>query len=294
MMSLTTSARDSYGGSIPQGDSPPFVVEELPGKISLLVVGSGPPLVLFPGLSRDARQLTAQIAARRARAYRGLARVTGRTVYLVNRPRDLPPKLTMPDLATAHADALRSRFAEPVDIMGVSTGGAIALQLAVDHPMVVRRLIVACAASSLGDWGRQQLALYGSLIGQGKSGARVLAPILARSLFRWPMILAIWLDEWLERNLDPADMLATIHAECGFDVTNRLAEITAPTLVIGGENDGAFSPDQFRATAQGIPGAQLVLYPRRGHISAMFDPRFGRDVAKFLQGNDNFVSLRPE
>jgi pimeloyl-ACP methyl ester carboxylesterase len=170
MMSSTTSARDSYGGSISQVDAPPFVVEELPGKISLLVVGSGPPLVLFPGLSRDSRQLTAQFAARRARGYRGLARVTGRTVYLVNRPRDLPPKLKMPDLATAHADALRSHFAEPVDIMGVSTGGAIALQLAVDHAKVVRRLIVACAASSLGDWGRQQLALYGSLIGQGKSG----------------------------------------------------------------------------------------------------------------------------
>jgi pimeloyl-ACP methyl ester carboxylesterase len=167
--------------------------------------------------------------------------------------------------------------------MGISTGGAIALQLAVDHPQTVRRLVVACAASSLGDSGRRRLAQYGGLIGQGKSGARVLASVLARPLWRWPTILAIWLDEWLERNLDPGDMLAAIHAECGFDVTDRLSEIHAPTLVIAGEEDRAFSPEQFRATAAGIPGAMLVLYPGRGHISAMFDPRFGRDIAAFLQ-----------
>ena len=190
----------------------------------------------------------------------------------------------MPDLAAAHARALQSRFAAPVDVMGVSTGGAIALQLAVDHPQTVRRLIVACAASSLGDSGRERLAHYGSLIAQRKSGASVLAPVLTAPLWRWPTILAIWLDEWLERDLDPSDMLATIHAECGFDVTERLADIKAPTLVIAGEKDRAFSPEQFRATAAGIPGAKLVLYPRRGHISATFDPRFGRDIAAFLEG----------
>ena len=96
----------------------------------------------------------------------------GRSVHIMYRPRNLSPTVTMPDLATAHAQALLSRFTEPVDIMGISTGGAIALQLAVDHPQTVRRLVIACAASSLGDSGRRRLAQYGGLIGQGKSGAR--------------------------------------------------------------------------------------------------------------------------
>jgi pimeloyl-ACP methyl ester carboxylesterase len=282
-MRPTTSESDGQVRLASRTAAASLRVEELPGEISLLIVGDGLPLVLLPGLSRDSRPPTPQIAARRGNAYRNLAHVTGRAVHVMYRPRNLSPTVTMPDLATAHTQALRSRFTEPVDIMGISTGGAIALQLAVDHPQTIRRLVVACAASSLGDRGSRRLAQYGSLIGQGKSGARVLASVLARPLWRWPTILAIWLDEWLERNLDPSDMLATIHAECGFDVTNRLGEIHAPTLVIAGEKDRAFSPEQFRATAAGIPGSKLVLYPGRGHISSMFDPRFGRDIAAFLQ-----------
>ena len=76
-------------------------------------------------------------------------------------------------------------------------------------------------------------------------------------------------------------MLATIDAECGFDVTPRLGAITARTLVIGGARDHAFSPALFRATADGIR-AQLILYPRAAIWGMMLHPRFGSDVAAFL------------
>jgi pimeloyl-ACP methyl ester carboxylesterase len=280
---MTATRANNEAPSIDRQPSPSFRVEELPGNISTLIVGDGAPLVLFPGLSRDSRALTPKSAAKIAWAYRGLATVTRRSVYVVHRPRGLSPAVTMPDLATSHAVALRSLFAEAVDVMGISTGGGIALQLAVDHPQIVRRLIVAGAASSLGDVGRERLAQYGTLVRQGKNGARILAKVLSPPLLRWPARLAIWFSEWLERSIDPADMLATIHAECGFDVTDRLGEIRVPTLIIAGEKDRAFSPEQFRVTARGIPGAKLVLYPNRGHITAMWDPRFGRDIAAFLQ-----------
>ena len=188
----------------------------------------------------------------------------------------------MPELAALHAAAIRSRFSEPIDLMGISTGGAIALQLAVDHPTLIRRLIIACAASWLGDRGRRKLRLYGDLVANGRSGAAVLASVLAGPILRWPMTPLLWLGRAPSRRIDPSDMLATIHAECGFDVTSRLGEIKAHTLIIGGERDHAFPPDLLRHTAAGIPGSKLILYSRRGHITAMLDPRFGRDIAAFL------------
>ena len=93
---------------------------------------------------------------------------------------------------------------------------------------------------------------------------------------------AIRLEEFSQRHIDPANMLATIDAECDFDVRDRLREIKATTLVIGGTRDRAFSTELFRATAAGTPGARLVLYEGRGHLGTMLDPRFGRDVAAFL------------
>jgi pimeloyl-ACP methyl ester carboxylesterase len=188
----------------------------------------------------------------------------------------------MAALAAAHARALESHFQGAVDVLGISTGGAIALQLAVDSPSVVRRLIVVAAASWLGESGRQKLRAYAQRVSNGGTGAAVLASVLAAPAFRWIAAAGIWLTARRERAIDPGDMLATIDAECGFDVTPRLSAITAQTLVIGGARDYAFSPELFRATAAGIPGAQLILYPRAGHLGTMLHPRFGSDVAAFL------------
>jgi pimeloyl-ACP methyl ester carboxylesterase len=220
---------------------------------------------------------------RDAKAYNPLASVTRRTVYVVGRPRGLRRGITMPDLAAQHAGALSEQFGGPVDVIGISTGGAIALQLAVDHPQTVNRLIVVAAASWLGDAGRLKLRQFGESIAAGKTGASILASILAPPWLSRLATIPLWLEGRSQRGVDPANMLATIDAECGFDVTDRLGEIKAPTLVIGGTRDRAFNSEMFRATAKGIPGSRLILYSGRGHIGTMMDPRFGRDVAAFLQ-----------
>ncbi|MGW0007317.1 alpha/beta fold hydrolase [Nocardia grenadensis] len=55
----------------------------------------------------------------------------------------------MAGLGDEHADALRAEFGEPVVVLGVSSGGSIALQLAAEHPDVVRKLGVVLAARQL-------------------------------------------------------------------------------------------------------------------------------------------------
>jgi pimeloyl-ACP methyl ester carboxylesterase len=250
--------------------------DTLPGGLPFATTGSGEPLAVFPGMSRDSE-------LRGAQAYQPLARVTGRTVTVVGRPRGLRRGITMRELAGLHAEALRGHFGGPVDLMGISTGGAVALQLAVDHPEVVRRLIVVAAASWLGEAGRSKLRRYGDCVAAGKSGAAILASVLAPPWIQWLVAAKIWLGKRSQRRLDPTNMFATIDAECGFDVTARLGEIRATTLIIGGGRDRAFSEELFKATAAGIPGARLVIYPKRGHIGTMLDFRFGRDVAAFLK-----------
>jgi pimeloyl-ACP methyl ester carboxylesterase len=219
-----------------------------------------------------------------ARAYGPLANKTSRRVIAVGRPHGLKRGATMPDLASEHDAALSELFgAQPVDVIGISTGGAVALQLAVDYPTRIRRLIVVASASWLGAEGREKLRRLGERVAEGHSGANVLASVLVPRAIQWPVALALWLGDRLGgRKVDPGDMLATIDAECGFDVTARLGEIKARTLVIAGESDRAFPPALTRATAAGIPNAELRLYARRGHITTMLDPRFGADVAAFL------------
>ena len=52
-------------------------------------------------------------------------------------------------------------------------------------------------------------------------------------------------------------MMATIRAEDAFDLGDRLgAEISAPTLVIGGSRDPFYPTELFRGTTLTLPGAQ--------------------------------------
>jgi pimeloyl-ACP methyl ester carboxylesterase len=93
---------------------------------------------------------------------------------------------------------------------------------------------------------------------------------------------AMWLADPLARPKNPADTHAFVHAEDAFDLTGRLADITAPTLIVGGERDAAYSTETFRRTADGIPDSHLIIYPRTTHMGAIKHPRFASDVTAFL------------
>lgn len=79
---------------------------------------------------------------------------------------------------------------------------------------------------------------------------------------------------------DPSDLVVTVEAEDNHDFKDRLAEITAPTLVTGGDQDPFYSETLFRETAKGIPNARLILYAGKGHAPA--GKQFRRDVLSFL------------
>jgi pimeloyl-ACP methyl ester carboxylesterase len=81
---------------------------------------------------------------------------------------------------------------------------------------------------------------------------------------------------------DPSDLIVTIEAEYKHNFKARLAQITAPTLVIAGDKDPFYTETLFRETAEGIPNAKLILYKGMGHPA--FGKQFHRDVLLFLKG----------
>lgn len=125
----------------------------LAGGLPYLAIGQGPPLVVLSGFTANHANPTG--AARRfyLRPLTPLARHF--TVYLINRKPGLQPGATMADLAGHYAHALERTFAGPVAIMGISTGGSIAQQLAIDHPQLVDRLVLVATACRLGPAGRR-------------------------------------------------------------------------------------------------------------------------------------------
>ena len=82
-------------------------------------------------------------------------------------------------------------------------------------------------------------------------------------------------------------MVAFAKAEDGFDLGDRLGDITAPTLVIAGERDEIYPAEIIRGTAAGIRDCTLIVYPRIGHGGTIMHRRFVSDVTSFLRTGDS-------
>lgn len=258
----------------------------LKGGLPRMSFGDGPPLAVFPGLGTSNAN---PAGLQRWGELRLLAPLTRAfTVHRVGRRVGLEPGTTMTDLANDYAGALEDEFGWPLDVLGISTGGSLALQLAADRPGLVRRLVVAGAAYRLSEHGRafQRRVAELSAAGDRRELSRMQAPDVADSpLGRRIAGDLLWLAGplFIRRRWDPSDMIATIEAEDAFDLGGRLREIAAPTLVIGGGRDRFYPPGLFRETARGIPNARLLLYEDRAHGGTFADRRFGRDVVAFLK-----------
>lgn len=273
---------------------PPAAVEAgtLGAGLPYLALGSGEPLVVLAGLTPDHE--VPQGMARRFQV-RDLERfAVGRRVWWINRRHRMPPGATMADLADDVATVLREEFDHPVDVVGISTGGSVALQLAADHPDVVRRLVLVASACGLGPAGRRtqmRVAAWAAAGSWRRAMAEMMSVMGSTRWSRGPLWFLGWLSGALRRNDHPGDIVTTIEAEDAVDLRPRLAEITAPVLVVGGERDGFYGPDLFRETADLVPRGRLVLYPRRGHLRTVADRRLAPGVLRFLATEQ--VSDRP-
>jgi 3-oxoadipate enol-lactonase len=70
-----------------------------------------------------------------------------------------------------------------------------------------------------------------------------------------------------------------------WDITDRLAELRGPILVLAGADDGSMPPELTRRLAAGIPGARFELVPDVGHFLPMEQPaRFNAILREFLAG----------
>ena len=257
------------------------------GGLPYLVLGSGEPLVYLCGFTLDHRNPRPGLERTLAlRTLTPLARA-GFEVYFTNRWPGMAAGTTFADVAERHAEAIRHHFGGPVDLLGASTGGSLALQLIADRPDVVRRAVIASAAYALGPVGKQeQLKLLRAIEETGRYPAHAVLDLMSEKLrSRWLRALLTPVALLAAKRItieNPADTIAMLRAEDAFDVRDRLADIQTETLVICGAQDPFWTIEMFAETAFRLPRGKLIIYRNRGH-ALVIAPEFFRDVTAFLR-----------
>jgi pimeloyl-ACP methyl ester carboxylesterase len=204
-------------------------------------------------------------------------------IYFVSRRPGLPPGYSLKDMSDDYAVMIKNELGGAADIIGVSTGGGIAQYFAIDHPDLVRRLVLVMTGCRLSDQAKELQMKVAELARKRKRraaqallGTAIIRKGIARHVFKWFM----WLLGPLYIPTDPSDGIVEIEADDRYDLSDQLNRIKADTLVIGGEEDFFYA---IRETAGKIPNARLVLYPNLGH-NAMFarSRQFGEEIRTFL------------
>jgi pimeloyl-ACP methyl ester carboxylesterase len=242
--------------------------------------GEGEDVLLLCGLGDDHTAWEAQLATF-SRAYR-VTVIDNRGVGRSSLP-DGP--FTVADLAD-DAIALCDELAiDQAHVAGFSMGGAIAQELALTRPDLVRSLLI------VGSWCRSDRIFQETIRGAAWSaGVADDARSYLYAFLSWVYSPAVFedgrIDDFVEAALAnpyPQETEAfqrTAEAILHHDTADRLAAIDVPTLVVVGEVDLLCPPRHSRAIAQRIPGARLIEVPEQAHQPFQEDPSGFDEIAR--------------
>lgn len=257
---------------------PPAAPAFKPTRFSVVVQGTGPDVILIPGLTGSRDVWKGSVAAVPGFRYH-LVQVAG---FAGTAPGGNSTGQVVAPLAEEIARYIASRRLQRPAIVGHSMGGTVAMMVAARHPALAGRVMVV-----------DMLPQPAGLIGGSANGMRGLADALkglsgtesGRQLIQ-SAIRIFGTDETQNRGSD-TDVVARATQELAtMDLTPELSRIKAPLTVLYASPDDSRAPlvdRTYRAAYAARPNAKLVRIDRSGHMIMYSQPaRFRAELKAFL------------
>ena len=243
--------------------------------------GAGAPILLIMGLGYPSAMWHRTRPAL-ATAYRTIA-LDNRGVGQSGVP---PGPYSIALMASDAAAVLDAAGVLSAHVFGVSMGGMIAQEFALQYPERVQSLILGCTAAG-GPSAKRAEAAALEMLKASSQMSREQAAEAAIPFIYDPATPRGLIDEDIAKRLaqppSPAGYLAQLQAILAWESFSRLPQITAPTLVIHGKADRLVPPGNGELIASRIPGAQLVLLEHASHLFSTDQPEAAqRAIFEFL------------
>jgi pimeloyl-ACP methyl ester carboxylesterase len=246
--------------------------------------GQGAPILLIMGLGYPSSLW------HRARPY--LAK-RYRTVAFDNRGvglSDVPPgPYSIATMASDAAAVLDAAGVDDAHIFGISMGGMIAQEFALQYLKRTRSLILGCTSAGGPSAVRAESKVADILMMRGMTLEQAREAILPYVYDAATPREKIEEDLSLRRRWLPSleGYRAQLQGILAWEAYSRIAQITAPTLVIHGKSDALVPPGNGELIAGRIPGSKLVLLEHASHLFLTDQTEAARkEILGFLLSHD--------
>jgi len=248
------------------------------GTVNAAVSGEGPALFLFHSLLSDRASFDA-IAPQLSKAHR---------VIVPELPGFGGSKAVSGGLAATAdrmAEAVKEAGGEAI-VLGNGYGGFVALQMAIRHPTIASKLILADCGAAFSEQGREAFRTMGAV--SKAKGLAAITDVAMRRLFA-PEFQAAHPDLMRDRReaflkTDPQVLQAACAQLAELDLRPELSKVKMPVLVLVGEHDEATPPPMSHELAALLPDARLKVLAGCAHVPQLQAPEAFLDaIADFLK-----------
>ena len=256
--------------------------------------GTGPPAVFIPGYSGHSNGvLDTSIRQALGQHYTVLTvdnRGAGQTVV------DDGAIVTIDTMADDIAAILEHHQMTAAHLAGISMGGFITMTMALRYPDKVRSMVVIVSAAYVNFSNRASFMMtsWRKLINRGVPGDLVNRYLAGVMLGDEAFQNEEFMQAWIEAPADPLAQTPTgaeqqWNAIRGYNISDQLSQITAPTLVMSSPEDLSIPPQFQDELAAKIPKAEIKWYPG-GHLFMALPsqfPRFIEDTMEFWRKHND-------
>lgn len=245
-------------------------------RLNYVDEGDGPPVLLIHSLGTNSYLYRDQIAALKGR-YRCIApdcRAHGASSYNGG--------VTIEDIAADHKAILDHLGIEQCHIVGLSMGGPIMLNFNKRWPDVAKSMVFADCFARLRPgaedriYATQEAVAYLSMLefGNQYAGDRLMPTTPFEKLDELAEAVAL---------CPPKGYVDTVRAVFTYDASGDLGKVTAPTLILIGDNDDATPMAESEFIRDGIAGSTIREIPDAGHLTTIDNPdAVTAELAAFL------------
>ena len=200
--------------------------------------------------------------------------------------------ISMANFADDAAGLLQMLNIDEIDVIGISFGGMVAQHLAIRHPKLVRKLILACTSPggsthssanlvelmnlALEERQRSWLEMFDTRYQSGSKGEHFVY-LLEKLIKQNPSMFPNDASDGLIRQ---------IRARSGHDLSEELGNISQPCLIVGGKYDGIAPPKNLHYLSNQILYSQLRFF-EGGHSFLWEDDLAWETISAFLAEDDD-------